>query len=396
MNNIGTCINASHWEKDVYQNYVLYSPHHQIISFIKQQILQAGTFSYMNITFQDFHTPFACLVLNTFTQEFFLVRDHFGLEPFYYTIIPGKHEALCFGSNLPDILEHVKNPVQDKEQIAHVLMDICISSLEYTDNTFYKNVFRVTPGHVLQLNLARKQIEHRHAFWVLEPGTTKLNYASDADYDAHFSFLLQEAVQISCQQAPDSVALEFSGGLDSSSILTALDTEKINAQLFMHVGEVEDERRYGDKLLKDLDQDYPIHYIGADDFDVIAVLDQCKQWFAGGAPYLFFMFAQNIHQAVSNQGCKILLSGFGGDECVSSHAPLRTYGAEVGYQALLKELNVINTNGNDSKLRRLLQTLKLTHPKLFYAIQYIKSYRSNLARKQLPVHYKSYGNPPEK
>jgi len=110
---------------------------------------------------------------------------------------------------------------------------------------------------------------------------------------------------------------------------------------------------------------------------------------SGGSEHLlFFMFAQNIHQAAHQQKCKILLSGFGGDECVSSHAPLRTYGAEVGYKALSKELNA--HHNQNLTFRTLLQTFKLTQPKLFYAIQYIKSYRSRLARKQLPVHFKSY------
>jgi asparagine synthase (glutamine-hydrolysing) len=387
--NIKTCINASNWKNEAYQHYVFYSPDQQVIAFLKQQIIAQGTtFNCFKIGFQHFYKPFACLVINTLTGEFFLARDHFGLEPFYYTIISGERNRLCFGSNLPDILAHVKNPVQDKQQISNVLMDICTSSLEYTDNTFYENVFRVTPGHVLQLNLAQKHVEHRHAFWVLEPGTPKIHYASDADYDAHFAFLLQEAIQVCCQQSPDSVAMEFSGGLDTAAIFTACNTEGITPQLFMHVGEVDDERRYGDQLLHESKSTHPIHYVNADEFDVIAVLDQYKQWFAGGAPYLFFMFAQNIHQAVSQQGCKLLLSGFGGDECVSSHAPLRTYGADVGYKALWNELRT--THNNDSTVRRQLKTLQLTQPHLLYSIQCIKSCISSLARRQVGVHYKPY------
>ncbi len=362
----------------------------QVLAFLKQQITQYSTFSCFKIGFKHFYKPFACLVINTLTDEFFLARDHFGLEPFYYTIISGDPNRLCFGSNLPDILAHIKNPMQDKQQVSNVLMDICTSSLEYTDKTFYEDVFRATPGHVLQLNLAHKHIEHRHAFWVLEPGTLKIRYTSDADYDAHFAFLLQEAIQVCCQQSPASVAMEFSGGLDTAAIFTALNTKGIDPQLFMHVGEVDDERRYGDQLLQESKSNHPIHYVNADAFDVIAVLDQYKQWFAGGAPYLFFMFAQNIHQAVSQQGCKILLSGFGGDECVSSHAPLRTYGADVGYKALWKELQT--TNSNDSMIRRLLQTLKLTQPHLLYSMQRIKSCVSSLACRQVNVHYKPYNS----
>lgn len=385
---INTCINASNWKKKAYQHYVFYSPDLQVLAFLKQQLAQDSTLSCFKIGFKHLYKPFACLIINTLTGEFFLARDHFGFEPFYYTIISGNSNRLCFGSNLPDLLAHVKHPTQDKQHIANVLMDICISSLEYTDHTFYEHVFRVTPGHVLQLYLANQHIKHRHAFWVLEPGTPKIHYPSDADYDAHFAFLLQEAIQVCCQQSPASIAMEFSGGLDTAAIFTACNAERISPQLFMHVGEVDDERRYGDQLLQESKSNHAIHYVNADEFDVIAVLNQCKQWFAGGAPYLFFMFAQNIHQAVSQQGCKILLSGFGGDECVSSHAPLRTYGADVGYKALWKELET--TNSSDSTIRRLLQTLKLTQPHLLYGMQCIKSCTSPLARRQVGVHYKPY------
>jgi len=285
-------INASGWQQDVYQNFILYSPNTQIILFIKQQIINMGEFNCTHIKFKNFYAPFACLIINTNTHEFFLVRDHFGLEPFYYTIIPSEHKKLCFGSDLPDILAHIENPVQDQKQIANVLMDICISSLEYTDHTFYENVFRVTPGHILILNNLNQMSKQHHAFWELKPGGPRINYATDAEYDVHFSALLREAVHVCCQSSPSSVGLEFSGGLDSSAILTALDAEKINAQLFMHIGKVDDERKYGEQLLKQLKSIYPLHYISADDFDVMAVLDQYKPWFAGGAPYLFFVSVQ--------------------------------------------------------------------------------------------------------
>lgn len=360
----------------------------QIIAFLKQQITPNLTFNYLKMSFKNFYKPFACLVINTLTEEFFLARDHFGLEPFYYTITSGGTNQLCFGSNLPDILSYVRNPVQETQQISNLLIDICSSSIEYTDKTFYENVFRVTPGHILQLSLEDISVKKHHAFWELKPGTPKIRYPSDADYDEHFAFLLNEAVEVCCQSLSASIAMEFSGGLDTATILTALNAKGVAPQLFMHVGEVEDERRYGDQLLKELNSNHRIHYVNADDFDVITVLDKYKRWFAGGAPYLFFMFAQNIHQAVRQQNCQVLLSGFGGDECVSSHAPLRTYGIDAGYRMLWKELKATDNSG--STIRRLLQAIKLTQPRLFYEIERVKSFKSPLARRQVDVHHKPY------
>jgi len=381
-------INASNWYRDTHAHYIIYSAGLQALLFVKQQLSQSQIVSVPQLPFKQFYQPLACLIYDSHNEEFFLIRDHFGFEPFYYTMLVDGEKQLCFGSNLPDVLAWVKNPVQDKQQISDTLISICASDLEYTDQTYYKDVYRVTPGHIFQIKLQPKPSTRRHVFWRLEPGTPTIQYASDSDYDAHFSALLQEACQVCCQHAPDDIALEFSGGLDSSTILTALDAASMPAQLFMHVGKVADERHYGDQLLQELRSHYPIHYINADDFDVMAVIDQCKQWFAGGAPYLFFMFAHNIHHAVQQKRCQILLSGFGGDECVSSHAPFRTYGAEVGYKKLWQELRL--KQGGDSRTQRLLHALKLSNPRFYHAIQRIKSFRSLLARKQLFSHHKPY------
>ena len=382
-----TVINASTWYKNTYLHYVMYAPTLQTLLFIENQILQAQNFNLHRIALalKQYNQAFACLIVDTHNHEYFLIRDHFGFEPFYYTIIT-ESQQLCFGSTLPDILLNITNPIQDKQLIEQVLTDICISGSAYTDKTFYENVWRVTPGNILQLRLFPKlQIKH-HTYWELT-STPYIQYSSDDDYDMHFAALLQEACTVCCQQTPDNIGLEFSGGLDTSAILTALDKLGSTTQLFMHIGAIEDERRFAEKLLTELKSSYLVHHINADDFEIITVLNQCKQWFAGGAPYLFFMLAANVHQSVQQHGCKTLLSGFGGDECVSSHAVLRTYGATVGFKSLWREL--IATN-NNSSIRSFLQTIQLIQPHLYYWIQCVRSYRSNLAQKQAPIHYKPY------
>lgn len=390
MYNLDTHINASGWYQDSYLHYVFYSPELKVLHFLKQQISQLQIFSPNKIAFRDFYQSFACLIYDAFKEEYFLIRDHFGFEPFYYAVIANKYPQLCFGSTLPDVLTHIKNPVINTEQVAMLLADICAGSMEYSDSTFYKQIYRVTPGHVLQMHLAPKHTIKRNAFWTLTPGIQYIKYSKDADYDAQFEFLLHEAVLAACQNNQNAIGLEFSGGLDTSAIITALHKTQLSASLFMHIGENDDERHYGAQLLKEIQSTNPVHYVNADDFDVIAVLDQCKQWFAGGAPYLFFMFAHNVHQAVQQQGCQILLSGFGGDECISSHAPLRTYGPSVGYKKLWQELNI--SVSDVAFARRLLQWVQLMHPRLLYGKQRLKLKNSNLERRQVAVHYKPYSS----
>lgn len=316
--------NASFWHTETVRHYIIYASKYDVIAFLKQELVRfTDHVNPQSIAFSSFYKGFACLIYDTRTKQIFLVRDHFGLEPFYYTIIQ-QTKQLCFGSTLPDILQTMPASSLDEAYVESMLADVCVSGLTYTNQTFYHDVLRVTPGTILSIGFEPDVKFKEQVYWCLKPGTPFIRYASDAEYDAHFAQLLEEACRHCCDT--DSVAMEFSGGLDTSVILTALNAQNIPAQLFMHTGEVQDERLYGDQLLKELSNHYPVHYVDAEDFDVLTVLDQHKQWFAGGAPYLFFMFAANIHQAVQQRGCKTLLSGFGGDECVSSHALLRTWG----------------------------------------------------------------------
>lgn len=384
-----TLINASHWHYDTHHPFEIYSPDTDIIQRIKKYLSQHPSFHQIESLFKALYQAFACLIVDTRSGELLLARDHFGLEPFYYSLIATTSTQLCFASNLPDILQHIKNPTLDMSQVKNILSDICISSLEYTDHTFYKNIFRITPGHIKRLQLQPKINERSSAFWTLDPHAPLIHYASDAKYDEQFAALMHESIQTCIKQSvPHPIGLEFSGGLDSSTILTTLDTANVPTHLFMHTGERMEERHYGEHLQDLLKLKHPLHLINADDFDILKVLNQCRTWFAGAAPYLFFMFAHNIHQAVNTQGCKILLSGFGGDECVSDHAPLHSY--PLPLKNLWQELK------NTAHLKKFLQLVKLKNPRLRRTLQYIKLFNNAIARKQKQVFYKRYHSLQEK
>ena len=169
-------INASHWHKDSYLHYVFYSVDLKTLSFLKQQIMPLETFCPKKIVFQSYYQNFACLIYDTLKDDFFLIRDHFGFEPFYYAIIEGSNQ-FCFGSNLPDILLHIKDPLLDNESVENVLADVCISSLTYTEKTFYQAIFRVTPGNIFHLKIMPQFQLERHVYWRLYPDTPFIRYS---------------------------------------------------------------------------------------------------------------------------------------------------------------------------------------------------------------------------
>jgi len=210
-------------------------------------------------------------------------------------------------------------------------LSACGGRSEYTDETLYQGIYRLEPGCLLSIR--NDQIK-TSSYWRLDKIQAPIIYQDARDYLEHFSELFAEGIQAQIK-GYDKVAVEFSGGLDSSAVVCGLHDLQINPGLFMHVappdgGEVDDSR-YAFDLTRHLHLDKP-HSIDAQDFDVLRVVDQCSRLFAGTPSYLFPIGANNVHQAISKAGYRLVLSGFGGDECASMHAPMMIYYRELYFR----------------------------------------------------------------
>jgi asparagine synthase (glutamine-hydrolysing) len=356
-----TLINASNWiRQNHYVNAVVYQVGGDLPACISvQQALEP-------VVWLQRQGAFANLIADIDNEEFVLVRDHFGCAPFYYYY---DARYLIFGSNLPDLINSIPHEVGLNST---QLISLFTATQTYSDETFYRQIKRVEPGHLLHIK-SNKTVK-KIPFWSLCLYSDEISYNKEQDYLDRFSELLQESILFNTYNAP-LLAGELSGGLDSAAILLSAHQMNIRYPLFMHVanaGSMEvDDKHLAEKLLESiLHQD--VHFIGAEEFDFITALKSCAKYFAGGAPYIFFMMAQNIHQAITNKGYKILLSGAGGDQCVSSHASLRDYlpGAiqNRNYRLAWHEIYMeyqSNNRTSASFLRRAEMLLKHSSPFIY-------------------------------
>ena len=265
---------------------------------------------------QKRYGAYAHVFIHHTNNELLLIRDHFGCEPLYY--YRGQN-GFIFGSNLPEILEQLPaNPEINQP----VLLGFFERTQIYNDETIYQGIYRAKPAHIVHLKA--DGTVHKRPFWSLDINAKDLIYLDDDEYLKRFTELLHESVQFNTLGV-ENMGAELSGGLDSSAILATAHRQGLRYPLFMHIanhGSPEiDDRMLGDLVLQHLQLE-DVVYVNADDFDPITVFQFCAEQFAGPAPYLFFTLAQNVHQAVVKHNCKVLLSGLGGDECVSGHAPL--------------------------------------------------------------------------
>lgn len=310
---------------------------------------------------REYLQPFACAIVNESSHEVVLVRDHLGLEPLYYYYQTGI--KLIFAQSIPEILQQLsRTPPLCKNQI-HMLF---AENKTYSDETFYQDIYRVEPGHLLHFKADGTMM--KKAFWQLSPHGAMLQYADDRDYVEHFTTLMNEAI-VNAVGDQTNIAAEFSAGLDSSAVYCATANNNIcRPSLFMHVARPEtiSMSRYNDSYEKAFMAHYQltdIHRIGADDFDPIQVFNKYAAWFAGPAPYLFSMFANPVHRAVAAGKHPILLSGFGGDQCVSNQVPLNFFLPELihcgDYRQAWRELTQPNW------IKKTLQYAKYAHPRLY-------------------------------
>jgi asparagine synthase (glutamine-hydrolysing) len=287
-----------------------------------------------SIMWREHLQPFACAMVDPHSNEMLLVRDHLGIAPLYYCYYLGK--TLIFGETIPAILAQLpQTPALQEHQMEALFAEHKV----YSDETFYQGIYRVEPGHIMHFK-SNGSIA-KIAYWQLEREGSELHYQKDSDYLEHFSELMTEALQ-NATANHQNIAAEFSAGLDSSAVYCAATQINIHPTLYMHIAQsgTKSAEVYNSSYEKSFVDHYSLSDIcrvGADGFDPIEVFKEYATWFAGPAPYLFFMFADRLSRAVSAGKHPILLSGFGGDQGVSGQIPANFFMPELIRQRKYQE-----------------------------------------------------------
>ncbi len=268
---------------------------------------------------EQLYLPFAWLQIDQRTQAIVAARDHFGQEPFYYYY---RNQRLIFGSTIGDILQYLpQTPALTRHLIRDCFLrfpaDDPLDDPPFVTETYYEGIFRVTPGHHLYIMPSEK---YEIPFWKPDPEKPKLHYADEREYLEHFTMLLDEALQVTIQHERH-LAAEFSGGMDSTMLFVACRNRGLEPELFTHVPPASRQATHEDMNVSSILEQFgwsDRHVaVNADSFDPVAVFQHFANILSGPAPNLNCILANNLHQAVVDKGFKQLISGFGGDDCVS-------------------------------------------------------------------------------
>jgi asparagine synthase (glutamine-hydrolysing) len=243
-------------------------------------------------------------------RRLFCARDHAGIRPFFYYDGP---DAFVFGSELKAVLRHDAVPCSLEEA---AVGDFLLGIHAEVRRTFYRDVYRLEPGHVAVVDDDGTRSER---YWRLDPTRSRTDESVDslvAGFRDHF----EEAVRCRLRTATDrNVATTLSGGLDSSSITcTAADnrTDSLTTTslVFPSVPE-SDEREYIRAVVES--GDFDPTFVAGDKHSPLEHVDEMVRQF--DVPFLpcNLYFDKVLYEETANTDASVLLEGFGGDVVVS-------------------------------------------------------------------------------
>jgi asparagine synthase (glutamine-hydrolysing) len=156
---------------------------------------------------------FAFAIYDFKKKQLFCARDHFGIVPFFYTIV---QDFFVFGSEIKAILEH---PEVTKEVDLVGLDQILSFPGLICPRTMYKNIKSLENGHYLVIK-GPDSITDTEYWDVIYPGVGEIDhYRKEEFYVERLEELITQSVKLRLR-SDVPVGLYISGGLDSSLIAT--------------------------------------------------------------------------------------------------------------------------------------------------------------------------------
>ena len=152
---------------------------------------------------------FAFVIWNKNKKELFAARDYFGIKPFYYY---KNNDTFIFSSEIKSFLKH---PNFKKELNKKSLKSYLTFQYSVLDETFFKNVYRLKPGHYLKYS-KNKLTEGTYYEFDYKEQKTKLDELVNEISN-------QVKSSVDYHRISDvKVGAFLSGGVDSSYIVSIL------------------------------------------------------------------------------------------------------------------------------------------------------------------------------
>ena len=278
---------------------------------------------------------FAFVIWDDPRSRLFCARDHLGVKPFY---LHESDDLVVVGSEASAVLAHPAVSVAvDELRVGEYLAD------RWGDRrrTFYQDVRRHPPAHTLCVGV--EDVRERQ-YWQLDP-ERELDLGSDDAYAEEFRRRFDEAIRCRLRGA-DEPAVTLSGGLDSSAVAGIVheqhDGTVHTVSNCFEDGSDADEREFLDAMLDT--GAFDAHIINGDAVDPLDRLQRRVEIQDGPIhPGMFWHSLANAER-MANEGYRVTLSGWGGDQVVShGYERLRELARRGRVVTLASEMRALRT-----------------------------------------------------
>ncbi len=257
---------------------------------------------------------FGMAIWNKAEKELFLARDGFGIKPVYYY---QKGSELIFASRLKGFDPHPSFVKEFNRDILSVYL--CFNTVP-TSETFYKNVFRLEPGHTLTFKEGIATIE---CFFRPDYTEVKQTYEEAAER-------INDAITESTTMQTEGVNFGsfLSGGVDSSYMVSISKPE--NTFTVGYENQNYDESVYSSELAQVLGIKNHIRLVNSKEYlksfkDIVYGMDEPV---ADPSAAVLYFGAKAASEYVD-----VVLSGEGSDELFGGY---NSYLDEITHQKYMK------------------------------------------------------------
>ncbi len=258
-------------------------------------------------------------------QLLFMARDHVGVKPMFYSLLP--NGLFVFGSELKSIMTF---PELSRELNPRAVEDYFAYGYVPEPNTIFHNAYKLSPGHCITLRIGDTRVEARR-YWDLpfRPQAPR----PEAEVTAELAARLQEAV-LSQTEAEVPLGAFLSGGVDSSAVVAMMAQQGKEAVTTCSIGFDDpefDESTYANMVAQRYTTRHHAQVVSKDDYGLVDMLAGLyDEPYADSSAIPTYRVCQLARKHVT-----VALSGDGGDENFAGYRRYRYAMAEHSVRSKL-------------------------------------------------------------
>ena len=299
---------------------------HKFTTKSDTEVILHGYEEYNTKLFSKLRGMFSFIIYNKKTKEVVGARDYFGIKPMYYYI---DKDNFMFGSEIKSFLpnKNFKKEVNTKNLKMYLIFQYSIGS-----DTFFKNTYKLLPGHYFKYKEGKIEIEKYY----------DILYDKQEDSYDKMKDTLEEVIAESVKYHKISdveVGSYLSGGVDSSYVVSVAKPDKSFTVGFNNKGF--DETVYAKELSDMLGiKNYSTH-IGSDEFfDILPEIEyHTDEPHANLSTVPLYFLSKEASKQV-----KVVLSGEGADEMFGGYNEYIEPGIAKAYLCLPSFIRKFNAN----------------------------------------------------